>query len=613
MCAKFELVFNNKLINDILVKRTIKNDILRRLIMIRKILPSGIDNFKELIDNDFYYIDKTLLIKEILDNNNKIDLITRPRRFGKTLNMSMLQYFFEKSLENNKSTSYLFEGLNIFTEENKKYRDEQGKYPLIYLTFKNAKLDNWKDTFYNINEVISDEYKRHAYLLNSTFLLESEKEVFRNIMNFKAEKNDVIGILKNLSKYLKEYHKEDVVIIIDEYDTPLQSGYVNAYLHQVIEFMKSMLVKGFKDNKALKRGILTGIMKVAKESIFSDFNNASVSTVLSNRYKDKFGFTEDEVINSLKYYGLEDKIEEIKKWYNGYIFGKEQVIYNPWSIISYLSMPSDGFMPYWINTSSNEMIKEVLQLDKAESKKTIELLLEKKRVSKPLLENVVYENITKNPESAWSFLLHAGYLKASNKTLVSEGDYEYDIEIPNIEVKTIYKHIIMSYFKDDIKISSLVEGFIKALINGDLDKFSRILKRLYLSHVSYYDIGILDKFNEIEEEEQDTRYENFHHGFILGLLMYANTYYEIHSNREYGLGRPDIVLISKEKTNSAYVFEFKWASTQSKKTLESLLKLASDQIKEKKYVEGVRSIHDVSKIIKVAVGFRGKEIDMEIT
>ena len=578
--------------------------------MMIKSVPKGIDNFKELIDNDFYYIDKTLLIKEILDNNDKIDLITRPRRFGKTLNMSMLQYFFEKPSENNKSTSYLFEGLNIFTEENKKYRQEQGKYPVIYLTFKNAKRDNWKDTFYNIYEVISDEYKRHAYLLNSTFLLESEKEVFRNIMNFKAKKNDVIGILKNLSKYLKEYHKEDVVIIIDEYDTPLQSGYINGYLQEVIEFMKSMLVKGFKDNKALKRGILTGIMKVAKESIFSDFNNASVSTVLSNRYKDKFGFTEDEVINSLKYYGLEAKIEEIKKWYNGYIFGKEQIIYNPWSIISYLSMPSDGFMPYWINTSSNEMIKEVLQLDKAESKKTIELLLEKKRVSKALLENVVYENIKKNTESAWSFLLHAGYLKAINKRRENR-NYVYDIEIPNEEVEEIYYSILNDYFNEDIKSANEVKEFIEALLNEDYESFEIILKGLYFKYISVHDVGV--KISDLDISGQKEKQENFHHGFILGLLMYANEYYEIHSNKEYGLGRPDIVLISKDKTNSSYVFEFKWANTQSKKTLESLLKLASDQIKEKKYVEGVKSIHDISKVTTVAVGFRGKEIEIQIT
>ena len=444
--------------------------------MMIKSVPKGIDNFKELIDNDFYYIDKTLLIKEILDNNDKIDLITRPRRFGKTLNMSMLQYFFEKPSENNKSTSYLFEGLNIFTEENKKYRQEQGKYPVIYLTFKNAKRDNWKDTFYNIYEVISDEYKRHAYLLNSTFLLESEKEVFRNIMNFKAKKNDVIGILKNLSKYLKEYHKEDVVIIIDEYDTPLQSGYINGYLQEVIEFMKSMLVKGFKDNKALKRGILTGIMKVAKESIFSDFNNASISTLLTPRYEDKFGFTEDEVLEMLKYYKLTDKYDGVKKWYNGYIFGEKEVIYNPWSIINYVSLPKYGFMPYWINTSSNEMIKEVLQLDKAEIKKTIELLLEKKRVSKPLLENVVYENIKKNPESAWSFLLHAGYLKATNKRRGNR-NYVYDIEIPNEEVEEIYYSILNDYFSEDIKSANEVREFIESLLNEDFESFENYIKK----------------------------------------------------------------------------------------------------------------------------------------
>ena len=375
--------------------------------------------------------------------------------------------------------------------------------------------------------------------------------------------------------------------------------------------MKSMLVEGFKDNKALKRGILTGIMKVAKESIFSDFNNASISTLLTPRYEDKFGFTEDEVLEMLKYYKLTDKYDGVKKWYNGYIFGEKEVIYNPWSIINYVSLPKYGFMPYWINTSSNEMIKEVLQLDKAESKKTIELLLEKKRVSKPLLENVVYENIKKNSESAWSFLLHAGYLKASNKTIVSEGEYEYDIEIPNIEVKTIYKHIIMSYFSEDIKSTNEVKEFIEALLNEDFESFEIILKGLYFKYISVHDVGV--KISDLNISGQKEKQENFHHGFILGLLIYANAYYEIYSNREYGLGRPDIVLIPKDKTTSAYVFEFKWTSTQSKKKLESLLKLASDQIIKKKYVEGVRSIHDISKITTVAVGFRGKEIEIQIT
>ena len=597
--------------------------------MIIKSVPKGIDNFKRLIDDNYYYIDKTLLIKEIIDNGAVIDLITRPRRFGKTLNMSMLQYFFEKPLENNKSTSYLFEGLNIFTEENKKYRQEQGKYPLIYLTFKNAKQDNWKDTSQNIKEIIGREYERHDYLLDSTVLSKEKRKRYEDIINYKSEIQSCTNVLIDLSKYLKEYHKEDVVIIIDEYDTPLQSGYISGYLHEVIEFMKSVLVKGFKDNKALKRGILTGIMKVAKESIFSDFNNASVSTVLSNRYKDKFGFTEDEVINSLKYYGLEDKIEETKKWYNGYIFGTEQIIYNPWSIISYLSMPSDGFMSYWINTSSNEMLKEILQLDKAESKKTIELLLENKKVSKALLENVVYENITKNPGSAWSFLLHTGYLKAINKRRENR-NYVYDIEIPNEEVEEIYYNILNDYFSEDIKSESEVKEFIESLLNEDFESFEIILKELYFKYISVHDVGV--KISDLNISGQKEKQENFHHGFILGLLIYANKYYEIHSNREYGSSAlfqnettsdlisvasttcsPDIVLIPKDKTNLAYVFEFKWASTQSKKTLESLLKLASDQIKEKKYVEGIRSIHDVSKITTVAVGFKGKEIDIEIT
>ncbi|HBY19454.1 MAG TPA: AAA family ATPase, partial [Clostridiales bacterium] len=331
--------------------------------MQRKQILQGIDNFKRLIDNNGYYVDKTSLAKELIDTPNQITLITRPRRFGKTLNMSMLEYFFEHpkcrkyDLEE-VNVSYLFSGLEIF-KHGEKYIKEQGKYPVIYLTLKNAKQDNWESTLYNLKKVISSEYKRHRYLLDGDVLSEAEKRIYEKVIVLEANIEEYTDAIMNLTEYLKAYFGTDCMVIIDEYDTPIQSGYINGYFKEVTEFMKSMLVKGFKDNKALKQGVLTGIMKIAQESIFSDFNNPLVCTVLSERYNDKFGFTEDEVEKMAEYLGLTSNLEDIKRWYNGYIFGLDTVIYNPWSIIKYMSSPQEGLKPYWINTSDNRIIKEV--------------------------------------------------------------------------------------------------------------------------------------------------------------------------------------------------------------------------------------------------------------
>ncbi len=583
--------------------------------MTKKSVAQGIDNFKEIIDENAYYVDKSLFIKDIIDVSDKIILITRPRRFGKTLNMSMLKYFFENKecrryTMEEVDTAYLFEGLKIW-DSGKKYRDEQGKHPVIYLTFKNAKQNNWERTFGNLKKIIAEEYKRHRYVLEGDTLSELEKEKYNSIIELKASEDDYTDILKNMSEYLKRYFGIDCMIIIDEYDTSIQAGYINGYFEDVIEFMKSMLVKGFKDNNSLKQGILTGIMKVAQESIFSDFNNPLVCTVVSERYKDKFGFTEREVEEMAQYFGLMDNIEDVKAWYNGYVFGLDTVIYNPWSIIKYMSMPEDGLKPYWINTSDNRIIKEVMQLDKTEGKKVVEKLIKGEEVKKAIEENIVYQSIKDNPNVAWSFLLHAGYLKAYDRGKERyEGEFVYKLAIPNLEVKKIYKDTIINYFKEDTKISLDIEKIINSLLDVDIEKFERLLKDLYISQVSYNDTINLCGIEELGEARQEDRYENFHRGLFLGLFMMIDPSYTVESNKEYGLGRPDIVIIPRDKTKTAYIFEFKWESTRGSKSLDVLTEEAIKQIREKKYEEGIKLIHENKKVVCIGVGFKGKELKM---
>ncbi len=583
--------------------------------MAKKQVLQGIDNFKKLIENNGYYVDKTQLIKELIDRPDQIVLITRPRRFGKTLNMSMLKYFFEipKCRQHDfedEDMSYLFEGLYI-TKQGDKYMSELGKYPLVYLTLKNAKQDNWNETYENIKRIIAKEFERHSYLLKSDVLTDEQKDRYKKVMNFQGTSVDYTDGISDLTEYLKRYFKEDCIVIIDEYDTPIQSGYIEGYYESVINFMKSLLVKSFKDNKALKQAVLTGIMKVAQESIFSDFNNPLVCTVLSEEFSDKFGFTENEVENMAKYLGYENHLNDIKKWYNGYIFGLNTIIYNPWSIIKFMYNPNNGLKPYWINTSDNRMIKDVMQLDKAEGKKVVEKLIKGEDVSKVIEENIVYQSIKDNPDAAWSFLLHAGYLKACGREKVRY-KFQYKLAIPNIEIQTIYEDMIINYFKEDENTLENLQNIIKTLEEENIEKFERILKDLYLKQVSYNDVKSAQRsIDELEETEQDKKYESFHHGFMLGLFVLVGEKYKVESNKEYGLGRPDIALIPKDINNTAYIFEFKWESTKGPKSLDKLTKEAVDQIKEKKYKEGLAAIYNCTKIVCIGIGFKGKELKTE--
>lgn len=575
-----------------------------------KKLSIGIDDFKKIIDRDLYYVDKSLFIKDIITIGSEVIIITRPRRFGKTINMSMLKYFFEKS---NKDYSYLFENLTINQKQNYDYMKHHGKYPVIFISLKDAKGSTWASTYEILKKIIASEYEKHSYLLKTNVFNETSKKLkikrFEDIINLKASDVDYIAAIKELSEYLSKFHGENCIILIDEYDTPLQEGYLKGYYDEILNFMKSFLGSSLKGNLALEKGVLTGIMKIAKESIFSDFNNPSVATVLMPRFEDKFGFTKSEVKEMLNYYNLEEKEEIIEKWYNGYLFGNDQEIYNPWSILNYISLPAYGFKPYWNNTASKEMIKRVLQLDSVESKKTIENLLENKRVVKEISENIVYDNIEKDQTTAWSFLLHSGYLKVVKK-IDENTRTKYELAIPNLEVALIYEDILKLYFEEDFKQSGEIKELINYLYIEDFENFSIFLKELYLKYVSYMDPN-LSSYENIRMIEQKDRQENFHHGFILGLLMYSVNYYDVKSNREYGLGRPDIVLIPKDKDKKAFVFEFKWAGTKSSKTLDDLVNEGKDQIINKNYIEGIRLTENVKTITALAFAFKGKNIKIE--
>lgn len=571
--------------------------------MNKKKISLGVDDFKRIIEEKSYYVDKSLLIKEIIDSSSLVTLITRPRRFGKTLNMSMLKYFFSKDKKDN---SYLFKNLLIQKEKSDEYRKEQGRYPVIFLSLKKAKSDNWEKTYSEMKEIIAEEFKKHLYLLNGNIMSEAEKKEYLSVVEKKGKQIRYENSLFDLTKYLEKYYKEKCIILIDEYDTPLQKGYLEGYFEDVLSFMKSFLGEGLKGNPSLKRGVLTGIMKIAKESIFSDFNNPVVSTILSGDYKDKFGFTEKEVEDLVRYYELEDKLKEIKLWYNGYIFGNNEIIYNPWSILNFLRKPENGLKPYWLNTGDMTLIKRVLQLDKASSKKTIEELIENKIVKKQLLSNIVYQNIETNSDVGYSFLAHSGYLKVKvNKD--KDEIIDYTISIPNKEISLVYNKILKNYFEEDIIISDSTKSLINSLRNENLEKFEIILNDIYASFVSFNDPKL--KLKYVEEEN---KHESFHHGFILGLLMYGENEYIIDSNKEYGKGRPDIVLIPRDNDKAAYIIEFKWSSIRSNTTLDKLTLKAINQIIDKKYAFEVRKKYEVKKIISIGIGFKGTNLKVII-
>lgn len=547
----------------------------------------GTSDFKTLIDENYYYVDKSLFIKEIIDDGARVILIPRPRRFGKTLNMSLLRYFYEQA-EDGDDSRQLFKGLKI--EQHKEIMSRQGKYPVIFLTFKDEKYSSWDDCRRGIELLMSNLYSSHEYILDGDRLNEYQKNSFINILSENADTVELSKSLGQLCNYLHGYHKTKVVILIDEYDVPIQGGYVNNYYNKIIEFMRNFLSGALKDNTYLQKAVLTGILRVSKESIFSGLNNLKVSTILEDKYSEYFGFLEKEVEDILKDNKIESEIKKVKKWYNGYIFGKI-IIYNPWSILNYVDNYKNGFKLYWVNTSSNDLVKRLLTKGGEAVKQELESLMKGEEIVKVINEDIVMHEIDKGTENVWSFLLFSGYLKIVKKE-VKNGKPYCNLQIPNLEVLYLCQEIIMSWFNESIN-NDRFTLMLGSLIRGDIETFEDILSEFVMKSVSYFDT---DKGNE-----------SFYHAFVLGMLIGLGDDYQVESNRESGYGRYDVMVIPKDKSKLGIVMEFKKVSQKRNEDLEIAVEAALKQIQDRNYKQELLN-RSIDSVLEIGIAFQGKEL-----
>lgn len=550
-----------------------------------KSLPIGISDYVRA-QEEYYYVDKTLLIKEFLDQKPLVSLFTRPRRFGKTLNMDMLRVFFEIS---DKNTSKYFADKNIW-QCGEEYRSHQGKYPVIFLTFKDVKFDTWDATIDKIRGLLQEEYGRHQELLNSDKLSQYEKEYFTKIISATANEVELTSSLERLSKMLASHYDKAPVIIIDEYDTPIQEGYSKDFYDEIIGFMRNFFSGAFKDNKNLSYGFLTGILRIAQESIFSGLNNLTVNSVMDEEYDSFFGFTESEVKAMLSYYGVSDKEEELKDWYDGYLFGSEE-IYNPWSVINYISK---GCIPqaYWVNTGKNEILDDVLRVATDDITERLYDLLQGERVVARIDQNVVYRSLAEDPANIYSLLLVAGYLKTPKKELQADGSYLCEVSIPNREIATVYKSEILSHFLQTGAITRTTANKIaESLYANDYKKLQSAIGEYMDKSIGFFDGGA----------------EGFYHGLMLGLIALMDNQYKIKSNRESGDGRFDVSLIPREKRYPGIILELKWKEKLSDVELEKWSNEALKQIGELRYDSEMKE-DGITEILKFGIAFSGKKV-----
>ena len=544
----------------------------------------GIQDFGDLIRKKCFYIDKTDFIKRWWENEDSVTLIARPRRFGKTLNMSMLEHFFSNRYEGD---GELFEGLSIWTE--KKYRRLQGTYPVISLSFASVKEKNYKQTKERICQILTDLYNKHIFLVNSGLLTEEEQRYFLNVNSDMNEITAAVAIHK-MSDFLYRYYKKKVIILLDEYDTPMQEAYVNGFWEELVSFTRSLFNSTFKTNPYLERGIMTGITRVSKESVFSDLNNLKVVTTTSNEYATAFGFTEKEVFAAMDEFGMTEK-EKVKKWYDGFNFGEIHDIYNPWSILNLLD--TGKFTTYWANTSANSLVGKLLREGSGKMKEQFEVLIQGGSIESEIDEQIVYDQLDDNEEAIWSLLLASGYLK------VQKVDFEeeiYQLRLTNYEVQRMFRNMIKGWFKKD---SANYNDFVKALLLDDLDAMNEYMNRITGSIFSYFDTG---------KRESQSEPERFYHGFVLGLIVELQGRYVITSNRESGFGRYDVILEPCGEEN-AIIMEFKVFNTRKENNLSDTLQAARAQIEEKQY-EKVLIDHGVApeRIRKYGFAFEGKRV-----
>lgn len=546
-------------------------------------LPIGSTNYKD-VSEGYYYIDKTLMIKDLLDERVNIALFTRPRRFGKTLNMDMLRTFFEKTSED---TSVFFKNKKIW-QQGAKYTRHQGQYPVIFLSFKDAKQDNWQDMYEEIKETIKDEYYRHIELQDSSAI--KDKDYFTRVLRGEVTRAELARSILRLSDMLRQHYHKEVILIIDEYDTPIQSGHIKNFYDDVINFMRNLLSAALKDNRNLACGFLTGILRVAKESIFSGLNNVRIYSVLDRKFSRYFGFTDGEVAEMASYYGVTEKLAEIKEWYDGYRFGDVE-IYNPWSVLNYFDNDCIA-TPYWVNTSSNSVINEILDNINEETYRKLQGIVCQEDVSSIVEANIIYPEIGDKPENIFGFLLMAGYLKAVDKSITPFGSTECRLCIPNKELRSVYYKEIIGHLSDAISLN--VAGEIsKALMSKDGFALKTSLNRFLIETISF----------------QDTLNENYYHGLMLGISMMFYEKYRLYSNRESGMGRFDIALEPKEAGNlPGLIIELK-AAKSAQEDLQELAAKALAQIEEKRYDTEMK-MKGVVTIYKYGIAFFKKTAEI---
>ena len=524
----------------------------------------GKQDFVSLRENHYFYIDKTDFIRQWWENADDITLITRPRRFGKTLNMNMLNCFFSRQYENRGD---LFKGLSIWTDQ--RYQKLQGSYPVIFISFADVKQNNYKDAIQKIKNIIVDVYRQHRYLNKEECFTENEKQ---QMMEITEKMDDVTAqdALKNLSSYLNLLYGKKVLIFLDEYDTPMQEAYINGYWDEFTGFMRGLFNATFKTNPYLERAIMTGITRVSKESVFSDLNNLTVITTTSDQYADCFGFTEEEVFKTLDQFGMSDKKQIVKQWYDGFSFGPFKDIYNPWSITNYLK--EKKLRPYWASTSSNGLISKLLQSASANMKTQLEELLNGKQIIVNFDEQIIFGQLEQDENAVWSLLVASGYLK------VEEIEYKgmtlepwYHLAVTNLETISMFSNMFKGWFAT---ASANYNEFIKAMLGGNVKAMNLYMNDIALATFSSFDVG--------KHFSQRSQPERFYHGFVLGLLVEVRDLYEIRSNRESGYGRYDVMLIPKTKENDGIILEFKVKESEEK-TLEETVQTALAQIEAKKY------------------------------
>lgn len=558
----------------------------------KKVIPIGIDNFKEIITGRYYYVDKTLLIKELLDLTGKVNLFTRPRRFGKTLNLSMLQAFFENTgdEEENQKRRELFKHLQIMNAGDA-YTSHMGQYPVIFLTLKSAKQRTFQSALFKIKECISQEYRRHAFVCDGVKLSDSEKQLFQKLADGKGTMDEYSGSLQFLSQCLYKETGEKVIILLDEYDVPLENAYFRGFYDEMIDFIRSLFESGLKTNDALKFSVITGCLRISKESIFTGLNHLKIISVSDRQYSEHFGFTEKEVKEMTEYYGHAGRYDDLKQWYDGYVFGNT-CIYNPWSVINFmfdLNADEQAFpRPYWVNTSSNQIIHDMISRADTMTRNQIEALLNGKTMDIPVHEEITYDDLEDIGDNLWNFLYFTGYLTKESEYFKNHTVY-LKVRIPNIEVKTVYTNTILNWFQESVKKKDFRELY-RAMEEKNTGKMGEILTEQLFSVISFYDSA-----------------ENFYHGFLAGILSQSEKYL-VKSNRESGLGRSDLIVKTPSLRGRAFLLEVK--VSDSMKHLEQDAKKAVQQIWDKNYMEELK-LEGYEQIDAFGIAFYRKDCEVQ--